>query len=71
MPLTLMQEYLIKEAQVMREQRHPNVLPLYCSFVAKNQLWMVMPFVGAGSLLAVLQSSFPDVGSGLLWGAGM
>ncbi len=29
----------------MRRYQHPAVLPLLCSFVAENELWMVMPYM--------------------------
>ena len=46
----------------MHEMRHPNVMPLYCSFVHGEQLWMIMPHVAGGSLFNVMQTSFPQVG---------
>lgn len=55
------QDVIIKETQIMADQRHYNVLPLYCSFVSRNQLWLVMPFVSGGSLSAVMRASFAEV----------
>ena len=49
-------ELLIREAQTMKGLRHPNVLPLHCSFVAQSALWLVMPFIGGGSVLELLRS---------------
>ena len=57
-----MQDVIIKETQIMADQRHYNVLPLYGSFVTRNQLWLVMPFVSGGSLSAVMRASFAEVG---------
>ncbi|CAK0783086.1 hypothetical protein CVIRNUC_006281 [Coccomyxa viridis] len=52
-------ELLIREAQTMKGLRHPNVLPLHCSFVAQSALWLVMPYIGGGSVLELLRSQFP------------
>ena len=49
----------------MRQLNHPNLLPLYCSFVHKEHLWMVMPYVQGGSVLNIMRFAYPDV-SGLL-----
>jgi len=45
----------------MAEMRHPNVMPLYCSFVHKEQLWMVMPYVSAGSIFSIMLNQHPEV----------
>ena len=52
---------MIHETQTMAEQRHPNLLPLFCCFVHGKQLWMVMPYMAGGSLLSVMQANFPEV----------
>ncbi|MEW5303120.1 MAG: hypothetical protein WDW36_005843 [Sanguina aurantia] len=51
---------IIHEAQTMRQYSHPNVLPLYCSFVAGQDLWMVMPFVAGGSVLHIMKYNYPE-----------
>lgn len=56
-----MQEEIIREAQTMRQQAHPNVLPLYCSFVHQHNLWMVMPYVSGGSVLNIMKYAYPEV----------
>jgi len=38
-----LQEEIVREAQTMRQQAHPNVLALHCSFVHDRQLWMASP----------------------------
>lgn len=48
-------EEIIREAQTMRQQHHPNVLPLHCSFVHQAQLWMVMPYIAGGSILNIMK----------------
>lgn len=45
----------------MRQLNHPNLLPLYCSFVHKEHLWMVMPYVQGGSILNIMRFAYPDV----------
>ena len=52
-------ELLVKEAQTMKGLRHPNVLPLHCSFVADSALWLVMPFIGGGNVSQLLRSQVP------------
>ncbi len=55
----------MRETQIMHEMRHPNVMPLYCSFVHKEQLWMVMPYLAGGSLFGIISANYPQV-----WPAG-
>jgi serine/threonine protein kinase len=38
-------EMLAREARTMSAYHHPHVLPLHCSFVHGQQLWLVMPFM--------------------------
>ena len=45
----------------MRQQLHPNVLPLYTSFVHEQNLWMVMPYVSSGSVLNIIKYAHPEV----------
>lgn len=52
----------------MRQLNHPNLLPLYCSFVHKQHLWMVMPYVQGGSVLNIMRFAYPEVRGGrALW----
>ncbi|KAK9909926.1 hypothetical protein WJX75_009604 [Coccomyxa subellipsoidea] len=51
---------IVREAQTMRQQSHPCVLPLYCSFVHEQNLWMVMPYVAGGSVLNIMKYAYPD-----------
>jgi serine/threonine-protein kinase OSR1/STK39 len=48
------------QAHTMRTLQHPNLLPLYCSFVHENNLWMVMPYVHGGSVLNIMRFKYPD-----------
>lgn len=49
----------------MAEMRHPNVMPLYCSFVHKEQLWMVMPYVSGGSIYGLMLNQHSEVSAAL------
>lgn len=46
---------------VMRQQRHPNVLPLLAAFLSEAVLWMVMPYVAGGSAIHILNKRFRGV----------
>ncbi len=56
-----MQDEIVREAQTMRQLNHPNLLPLHCSFVHEDKLWMVMPYVTGGSVLHIMRYRHPDV----------
>ena len=58
------QDEIVREAQTMRQLNHPNLLPLYCSFVHKQHLWMVMPYVQGGSVLNIMRFAYPEVRPG-------
>ena len=60
-----LQEEIIHEAQTMRQYNHPNVLPLYASFVEGQDLWMVMPYIAGGSVLHIMKYAWPEVGLAL------
>ena len=51
----------MREAMVMRQQRHPNVLPLLAAFLSEAVLWMVMPYVAGGSAIHILNKRCPGV----------
>ncbi|CAK7327211.1 unnamed protein product [Dovyalis caffra] len=51
---------LRRETKTMSILSHPNVLESHCSFTVDRHLWMVMPFMSAGSLQSIISSSFPD-----------
>ena len=51
---------LHKEIQVMRLCRHPNLLPVYASFVVQNKLWIVTPYLKGGSCLDILKNFAQD-----------
>lgn len=49
-----------REAKTMSLLSHPNVLKAHCSFTVGRCLWVVMPFMSAGSLQSIMSSSFPN-----------
>lgn len=59
----LLQDEIIREAQTMKSYNHPNVLPLYTSFVHGQDLWMVTPFMAGGSVLHIMKYQYPEVSS--------
>ena len=38
-------EDIMQETRTMKAYRNEHLLPLYCSFVNGQQLWMVMPYM--------------------------
>ncbi|OWM68140.1 hypothetical protein CDL15_Pgr016340 [Punica granatum] len=48
-----------REAKTMSLLSHPNILNAHCSFTVGRRLWVVMPFMSAGSLQSIVASSFP------------
>jgi serine/threonine protein kinase len=44
----------------MALSKHPNVLRVYGSFVNGSKLYIVTPYLAAGSCLDIMKSSFPD-----------
>ena len=51
----------MKEAQTMRQLHHTNVLVLHVSFVHKQNLWMVEPYVAGGSMLNIMKYAYREV----------
>ncbi|KAG2620028.1 serine/threonine-protein kinase BLUS1-like [Panicum virgatum] len=49
-----------REAKAMALLSHCNVLRAHCSFTVGSHLWVVMPFMAAGSLHSILSHGFPD-----------
>ena len=44
----------------LSQYSHPNILNPLCSFIGDQSLWVVMPFMSAGSLRSIMSSSFPN-----------
>ncbi|KAM3375856.1 serine/threonine-protein kinase BLUS1 [Capsicum galapagoense] len=47
-----------REAKTMSLLSHPNILKAHCSFTVDRRLWVIMPFMSAGSLQSIISSSF-------------
>jgi serine/threonine protein kinase len=44
----------------MSLSKHPNLLPVYGSFVNDSKLYIVTPFLSAGSCLDIMKTAYPD-----------
>ena len=51
---------LRRESKAMSLHSHPNFLGSLCSFTVDHHLWLVMPYMAAGSLQSIVSSFFPD-----------
>ncbi|KAJ6968066.1 serine/threonine-protein kinase BLUS1 [Populus alba] len=51
---------LRRETKTMLLHSHPNVLASHLSFAVDRYLWVVMPYMSAGSLQPIISSHFPD-----------
>lgn len=47
--ITTSMEEIQTEVCAMKMNKHPNVLDLYCCFVVRSDLWLVMPLMDKGS----------------------
>lgn len=48
------QNEALKEAQILRKVRHPNIIKYYTSFVEENHLYIIMEYAEGGDLYAVI-----------------
>ncbi|KMT15689.1 hypothetical protein BVRB_3g056750 [Beta vulgaris subsp. vulgaris] len=46
------------ETKTMSLLSHPNILRAHCCFTVGRSLWVVMPFMSAGSLQSIISSNF-------------
>jgi serine/threonine protein kinase len=60
-PAPAPQNDIIHETHTMKSYSHPNVLSLYASFVAGQDLYMITPFCSGGSVLHILKYGHPEV----------
>lgn len=51
---------LRRELQIMTLSRHENLLPVYGSFVNGHKLYIVTPFLSAGSCLDIMKCCYPE-----------
>lgn len=50
--------YLQKELVLTQQLSHPNILPFYCSFIAQQELWAIMPLMAFGSCRDLMHAYF-------------
>mmetsp|Transcript_71554 Transcript_71554/g.113872 ORF Transcript_71554/g.113872 Transcript_71554/m.113872 type:complete len:473 (-) Transcript_71554:1440-2858(-) len=50
-----------QEAAIMSQMRHENIVSCFSSFVVRDELWLIMPFVSGGSISHILSRSNGDV----------
>ncbi|NWT74686.1 PAK1 kinase, partial [Prunella himalayana] len=53
-------ELVINEIQVMKENRHPNIVNYIDSYLVNEDLWLVMEYVDGGTLTSVLVQVFME-----------
>ncbi|KAI8801129.1 kinase-like domain-containing protein [Cladochytrium replicatum] len=51
---------LRREIQIMSLSKHPNLLPVHGSFVSGSKLYIVTPFLSAGSCLDIMKTAHPE-----------
>ncbi|KAI8993156.1 kinase-like domain-containing protein [Pilobolus umbonatus] len=51
---------LRRETSLMALSKHPNVLKVYGSFVNGSKLYIVTPYLAAGSCLDIMKTSYPE-----------
>ncbi|KAI8098691.1 uncharacterized protein BX664DRAFT_271447 [Halteromyces radiatus] len=51
---------LRRETALMALSKHPNVLRVYGSFVSGSKLYIITPYLSAGSCLDIMKTSYPD-----------
>ncbi|KAF8049607.1 hypothetical protein N665_2171s0009 [Sinapis alba] len=49
-----------KEVHIMSLIEHPNLLKAHCSFIDRNSLWIVMPYMSGGSCFHLMKSVYPE-----------
>ncbi|NXH23691.1 STE20 kinase, partial [Myiagra hebetior] len=47
-------ELVVSEIQIMKENRHPNIVNYIDSYLVDGNLWLVMEYVDGGTLTSVL-----------------
>ncbi|NXN82149.1 PAK1 kinase, partial [Bombycilla garrulus] len=53
-------ELVVSEIQVMKENRHPNIVNYIDSYLVDEDLWLVMEYVDGGTLTSVLVRVFME-----------
>ncbi|NWV71660.1 STE20 kinase, partial [Malurus elegans] len=55
-------ELIVNEIQIMKENRHPNIVNYIDSYLVDEDLWLVMEYVDGGTLTSVLVPVFIEEG---------
>ncbi|NXQ12311.1 PK1 kinase, partial [Peucedramus taeniatus] len=53
-------ELIVNEIQIMKENRHPNIVNYIDSYLVNEDLWLVMEYVDGGTLTSVLVRVFME-----------
>ncbi|KAM7043450.1 serine/threonine-protein kinase PAK 3-like isoform 3-T3 [Acridotheres tristis] len=53
-------ELIVNEIQIMKENRHPNIVNYIDSYLVHEDLWLVMEYVDGGTLTSVLVRVFME-----------
>ncbi|EFA78271.1 putative protein serine/threonine kinase [Heterostelium album PN500] len=51
---------VLREVAVMNENNHPNLVQYHTSFLVDSSLWLVMDYLGGGSLADIIKDKFPN-----------
>ncbi|KAI9298895.1 kinase-like protein [Neoconidiobolus thromboides FSU 785] len=51
---------LRRETQVMSLCKHPNLLPVNCSYVIESKLYIITPYLASGACLDILKYKYPE-----------
>ncbi|NWV82862.1 PAK3 kinase, partial [Dasyornis broadbenti] len=51
-------ELVVNEIQIMKENRHPNIVNYIDSYLVDEDLWLVMEYVDGGTLTSILVRVF-------------
>lgn len=51
------QKEALKEAQILRRVKHPNIIRYYTSFVEEEHLYIIMEYAEGGDLAMVIKTS--------------
>ncbi|NXO18333.1 PAK1 kinase, partial [Oriolus oriolus] len=55
-------ELIVSEIQIMKENRHPNIVNYIDSYLVDEDLWLVMEYVDGGTLASILIRVFIEEG---------
>ncbi|NWX25850.1 PAK1 kinase, partial [Notiomystis cincta] len=53
-------ELVVNEIQILKDNRHPNIVNYIDSYLVDEDLWLVMEYVDGGTLTSILVQIFID-----------